>query len=298
MQLAYLQRREYLALQVDKALQDGSVSGAVKQALTDWKSVMHDGDKSLEAGDRLAAALSKEARGNQQLEHLMEMRDLFSKKSVWIIGGDGWAYDIGYGGLDHVLAMNHDVNMLVLDTEVYSNTGGQSSKASPTGAVAKFAASGKKTSKKNLAIMAMNYGYVYVAQVALGAKMQQAVKAFVEAESFPGPSIIIAYASCINHGISAGMGKSMEEMNRAVESGYWPIFRYDPRRRAEGKNPFQLDCKEPTLPLSDFLKGEVRYRTLMQSNPEEATKLQKRLEEECKQRLRMYQKFAEGDGII
>ena len=253
----------------------------------------------VEQRGRVALLLDKLAASRHpRAKELASVAEWLIRRSVWIIGGDGWAYDIGYGGLDHVLALPYDVNILVLDTEVYSNTGGQSSKASPTGAVAKFAASGKKTSKKNLAIMAMNYGYVYVAQVALGAKMQQAVKAFVEAESFPGPSIIIAYASCINHGISAGMGKSMEEMNRAVESGYWPIFRYDPRRRAEGKNPFQLDCKEPTLPLSDFLKGEVRYRTLMQSNPEEATKLQKRLEEECKQRLRMYQKFAEGDGII
>jgi pyruvate-ferredoxin/flavodoxin oxidoreductase len=297
--LAYLQRRKQLAALVDKALVgDAPMSEGLKTALTEWKEVMPNGDKSLAAGDKATDLLKKEAKGKKLLEEILDNSDLFSKKSVWAIGGDGWAYDIGYGGLDHVLAMNFDVNLLVLDTEVYSNTGGQSSKASPTGAVAKFAAAGKRTKKKDLGLMAMSYGYVYVASVAMGAKMTQTVKAFVEAESYPGPSLIICYASCINHGIYAGMSKAMEEMNLAVESGYWPLYRYDPRRRAEGKNPFQLDCKAPTMPLKDFLMGEVRYRTLTKSFPEDAARLQAALEKEYQARYRMYQKLAEGEGII
>jgi pyruvate-ferredoxin/flavodoxin oxidoreductase len=298
MQLAYYQRREYLGNRIRETLAGGGLSDSVGASLKELLDNFYDGDKSLAAGDKLTDVLTKESRGNKKLEEILEMRDLYAKKSVWVFGGDGWAYDIGFGGLDHVIAMNHDINIMVMDTEVYSNTGGQSSKASPTGAVAKFAASGKKTKKKDLAMIAMSYGYVYVASIALGAKMPQTVKAFMEAESYPGPSLIIAYAPCINHGIAAGMGKTMEEANRAVESGYWPLFRFDPRLRAQGKNPFQLDCKEPTMPLKDFLAGEVRYKTLMQHDPEEAGKLQASLEAEYKQRFRMYQKLAEGDGIL
>jgi pyruvate-ferredoxin/flavodoxin oxidoreductase len=297
MGLAYIQRRARLSEMVDRAMRDG-VSVELKAAMSEWREMMMDGDKSIIAGDKLAALLTKEAKGHKQLEEILEHKDLFTKKSVWIVGGDGWAYDIGYGGLDHVMAMNYDVNIMVLDTEVYSNTGGQSSKASPTGAVAKFAASGKKTKKKDLGLMAMTYGYVYVASVAMGAKMTHTVKAFAEAESYPGPSLLICYSSCINHGILAGMGKSLEEMRLAVESGYWPLYRYDPRRRAEGKNPFQLDCKAPTTPLKDFLMGEVRYRTLTQTFPEEAIRLQAELEKEYQRRFRMYQKLAEGEGIL
>ena len=175
------------------------------------------------------------------------MRDILVKKSVWIVGGDGWAYDIGYGGLDHVLAMDMDVNVLVLDTEVYSNTGGQSSKSTPTGSVAKFAAAGKRTRKKDLGLMAMSYGYVYVASVAMGANPAQLVKAVSEAEAYPGPSIIIAYAPCINHGID--MGRSQAEEKKAVESGYWPLYRFNPSLGDEGQNPFVLDSKEPTHTL-------------------------------------------------
>jgi pyruvate-ferredoxin/flavodoxin oxidoreductase len=259
---------------------------------------MMDGDKSLQAADKLIPLLQKEAKAGPLLAEIYESRDLLTKKSAWAVGGDGWAYDIGYGGLDHVLAMNHDINILVLDTEVYSNTGGQSSKATPTGSVAKFAASGKKTKKKDLGLMAMSYGYVYVASVAMGAKMTHTVKAFVEAESYPGPSLLICYSTCINHGVYAGMGKALDEMRLAVESGYWPLYRYDPRRRAEGKNPFQLDSKAPTLPLKDFLMGEVRYKTLTQTFPEEAQKLNAELEKECQRRFRMYSKLAEGEGIL
>jgi pyruvate-ferredoxin/flavodoxin oxidoreductase len=297
MGLAYLQRRRWLTDRVDAALKNGADT-EVAAALREWREVMMDGEKSLAAGDKLTALLSKKAKGNKALEELHDNRDLFSKKSVWAVGGDGWAYDIGFGGLDHVMAMNYDVNIMVLDTEVYSNTGGQSSKASPTGAVAKFAASGKKTKKKDLGLIAMSYGYVYVASVALGAKMTHTVKAFVEAESYPGPSLLICYSTCINHGVYAGMGKSIDEMRLAVESGYWPLYRYDPRRRAEGKNPFQLDCKPPTVPLKDFLMGEVRYKTLTQSFPEEAARLNAELEVEYQRRFRMYQKLAEGEGIL
>jgi pyruvate-ferredoxin/flavodoxin oxidoreductase len=297
MAMAYLQRRGWLRDKVDAVLRDGA-QGEIAEALTEWREAMQDGQRSLAAADKLQALLAKGSKGNRVLEEIYASRDLLSKKSVWAIGGDGWAYDIGYGGLDHVLATNHDINVLVLDTEVYSNTGGQSSKATPSGSVAKFAASGKKTKKKDLGLMAMSYGYVYVASIAMGAKMTHAVKAICEAESYPGPSLIIAYATCINHGVYAGMGKSIDQMRLAVEAGYWPLYRYDPRRRAEGKNPFQLDCKAPTAPLKDFLMSEVRYRTLTQSFPEEAQRLHGELETEYQRRFRMYQKMAEGEGLL
>jgi pyruvate-ferredoxin/flavodoxin oxidoreductase len=232
----------------------------------------------------MAALLAQRAGSNEQLREILSMRDLFTKKSVWAIGGDGWAYDIDYGGLDHVAAMNQDVNVLVLDTEVYSNTGGQSSKATPTGSVAKFAASGKKTKKKDLGRMLMIYGYVYVASVAMGANKNQCLKAFLEAESYPGPSVIIAYAPCINQGLKKGMGKSQEEEKLAVEAGYWPLYRFDPRRTEAGENPFQLDAKEPTGDFHEFLMGEVRYSSLVTSFPGEAERLHKRLEEEYMER--------------
>jgi pyruvate-ferredoxin/flavodoxin oxidoreductase len=298
MRLAYFQRRQRLGMLVERALKNGGVSNDLRAAMESWQENIWDGDGSMETGDKMAALLAKEAKGNVLLEEILENRDLFTKKSVWVVGGDGWAYDIGYGGLDHVLAMNHDVNILVLDTEVYSNTGGQASKASPTGMVAKFAFSGKKMKKKDLGLMAMTYGYVYVASVAMGAKMNQTVRAFAEAESYPGPSLLICYSTCINHGLRAGMEKCMEEMKLAVDSGYWPLYRYDPRRRALGKNPFQLDCKEPKISLQDFLMGEVRYRTLTQSFPEEASRLHADLEKDCQQRFKMYQKLAEGEGIL
>ncbi|MCL2106371.1 MAG: pyruvate:ferredoxin (flavodoxin) oxidoreductase [Oscillospiraceae bacterium] len=200
-------------------------------------------------------------------------KDVMVKKSIWAFGGDGWAYDIGFGGLDHVIAQNEDVNLLIFDTEVYSNTGGQASKATPTGAVAKFAASGKEIKKKDLAQIAMSYGYVYVAQVAMGADYNQCLKAFREAEAYPGPAVIIAYAPCINHGIKGGMGFGMAEEKKAVEAGYWHLFRYDPRLKAEGKNPFQLDSKAPTQSYRDFIESEVRYSSLKRAFPDKADAL-------------------------
>jgi pyruvate-ferredoxin/flavodoxin oxidoreductase len=225
------------------------------------------------------------------LAKVEELKDFLVEKSVWCIGGDGWAYDIGYGGLDHVLAMNRNVNVLVLDTEVYSNTGGQASKSTPTGSVAKFAASGKRTSKKNLGLMAMSYGYVYVASVAMGANMNQCLRAFLEAEAFPGPSLIIAYSPCITHGID--MSKSQAEEKLAVDTGYWTLYRFNPLLAAEGKNPFQLDSREPKLEYDAFLKNEVRYKTLVQQYPEIAKELFARAAAESRARYESYKKKAE-----
>jgi pyruvate-ferredoxin/flavodoxin oxidoreductase len=221
------------------------------------------------------------------------MSDLFAKKSVWIIGGDGWAYDIGYGGLDHVLASGEDVNILVVDTEVYSNTGGQSSKATPLGAIAKFAASGKKLPKKNLGHIAMTYGYVYVASVAMGANKTQVLKAFREAEAHKGPSLIIAYAPCINQGLRKGMGKSMEESKLAVDSGYWPLYRFDPSLATTGKNPLVLESKAPDGTLQSFLSGENRYAQLEQSNPEESRRLRAMLEKAYGARYAQFKQLAD-----
>ncbi len=292
MTLALRARRARLARLVAEAAETG-VAPEMKAAMAAWLAGMDNATTSRETGARMAELLEKAAKGDKKLAEILSMRDLYTKKSVWAIGGDGWAYDIGYGGLDHVAAMNQDINVLVLDTEVYSNTGGQSSKATPTGSVAKFAESGKKTKKKDLGRMLMTYGYVYVASVAMGANKQQCLKAFLEAESFPGPSVVIAYAPCINQGLKKGMGKSQEEERLAVETGYWPLYRFDPRLIAEGKNPFQLDSKEPTGDFRDFLMGEVRYASLVQSFPEEAKRLHAQLEAEYKERYVAYKKMSE-----
>ncbi|MCX6094169.1 MAG: pyruvate:ferredoxin (flavodoxin) oxidoreductase [Candidatus Bipolaricaulota bacterium] len=293
MTLALRARRARLARLVAEAAETG-VAPEMKVAMAAWLASMDDATASRETGARMAELLENVAKGDKKLAEILSMRDLYTKKSVWAIGGDGWAYDIGYGGLDHVVAMNQDINVLILDTEVYSNTGGQSSKATPTGSVAKFAESGKKTKKKDLGRMLMTYGYVYVASVAMGANKQQCLKAFLEAESFPGPSVVIAYAPCINQGLKKGMGKSQEEEKLAVETGYWPLYRFDPRLIAEGKNPFQLDSKEPTGDFRDFLMGEVRYASLVQSFPEEAKRLHAQLEAEYKERYAAYKKMAEA----
>jgi pyruvate-ferredoxin/flavodoxin oxidoreductase len=214
------------------------------------------------------------------------------KRSQWILGGDGWAYDIGFGGLDHVLASGENVNVLVFDTEVYSNTGGQSSKATPIAAVAKFAASGKRINKKDLGMIAATYGYVYVAQVAMGADKNQFLKALIEAESYDGPSLIIAYAPCINHGIKAGMGKTQNRMKEAVDAGYWHLWRFDPRLKEQGKNPFTLDSKAPSTNFNDFLMGEVRYTTLKGQFPELADQLFENAAKGAKDRYDGYVRLA------
>ena len=227
------------------------------------------------------------------LEYIYKLKDFIVKKSVWSFGGDGWAYDIGYGGLDHTMASGEDFNILVFDTEVYSNTGGQSSKSTPTAAVAKFAAGGKQIRKKDLGAMLMTYGYVYVAQVAIGSNMSQFVKAVKEAESYDGPSIVICYAPCINHGLRSGMSRSVEQEKKAVEAGYWHLYRFDPRLKAEGKNPFQLDSKEPTASFQDFINSEVRYTSLKKTFPDVAEVLFKRAEEDAKERYDRYKRLAE-----
>jgi len=224
------------------------------------------------------------------------MSKLFTKKSYWVFVGDGSAYDISFGGIDHVLASGEDINIFVFDTEVYSNTGGQSSKATPTGSVAKFASSGKKTAKKDLGGIAMTYGYVYVANVGMGANKQQLMKALTEAESYDGPSLLMGYSPCINHGIKKGMGKSQEEIKLAVQSGYWSLYRYNPLLRDKGKNPFILDSKAPDGSLQEFLEGEVRYASLQKTFPEESKRLTQQLEKEYVQRYEELKELAE-EGI-
>jgi len=290
MVLATNQRRAKLADLIRQAIKE--TSGELKEVFSAWLENMQDAEKSKEFGDKIKSLL-KENHDNDLLNQIWESRDMLTKKSIWSVGGDGWAYDIGYGGLDHVLAMGEDINILVFDTEVYSNTGGQSSKATPRGSVAKFAASGKKTKKKDLGIMAMTYGYVYVTSVAMGANKNQLIKALKEAESYPGPSLIICYAPCINHGLKAGMGKTQNEEKLAVESGYWPLYRYDPRLKEEGKNPFQLDYKEPNGTLHDFIMGEVRYNSLTRTFPDEAKRLHKKLEEDVNEKYKKYKQMAE-----
>ncbi|HKK91593.1 MAG TPA: pyruvate:ferredoxin (flavodoxin) oxidoreductase, partial [Desulfobacteraceae bacterium] len=293
MMLALNNRRAVLADDMKKAL-DTDVPADVKEAMNGWLSGMNDAEQSKTFGDKLKALLS-ENPGNELLAKIYQEKDLFVKKSNWVFGGDGWAYDIGYGGIDHVLASGEDINIFVMDTEVYSNTGGQSSKATPTGAIAKYAASGKKVAKKDLGGMAMTYGYVYVASISMGASQQQTLKAFVEAEKYPGPSIVIAYAPCINQGIRKGMGKSQFESKMAVETGYWPLYRFNPELKKEGKNPFILDSKEPDGNIQEFLGGEVRFAALEKSFPEESKRLRAKIEEEINDKYQALKKLAETD---
>ena len=288
MNLATAQRRAKLA-DVVKALAEKTDKEDVKAAANEWLENMNRAKGSREAGEKLVAALEACCCDCCEKKEILSMKDLLTKKSQWIFGGDGWAYDIGYGGLDHVLAMNEDVNVLVMDTEVYSNTGGQSSKATPTGPIAKFAAAGKRTSKKDLGMMAMSYGYVYVAKVCMGADKNQLMKAITEAEAYPGPSLIIAYAPCINHGIN--MSKSQEEAKKAVEAGYWPLYRYNPLLAKEGKNPFILDSKPAKSEYKDFIMGEVRYASLKKMFPEVAEELFARAEQEAKDKYDYYKKL-------
>ncbi len=263
----------------------------IKEALQGWLDNMFLGDGSKEATAKLLPLL--EGQTNPLLKEIADKKDFLIKKSNWSFGGDGWGYDIGYGGIDHVLASGEDINILVVDTEVYSNTGGQSSKSTPTAAIAKFAASGKKTKKKDLGAMLMTYGYVYVAQVAMGADQAQCVKAMKEAEAYPGPSLIIAYSSCINHGIN--MTKSQQEMDKAVKAGYWHLYRFNPELKKEGKNPFILDSKEPNLDLfKDFIMSEVRYNSLAKLFPATAEALFKKTQEDAKGRYEIYKRMAQG----
>ncbi|MBR3741632.1 MAG: hypothetical protein IKN04_14465, partial [Clostridia bacterium] len=292
MNLGITQRRNKLADTVKALIAVEWATADIKAAGAEWLEKMNDAEGSKEAGAKLLAACEEgiepgcECDACKLANEVVANADLLTKKSVWIFGGDGWAYDIGYGGLDHVLAQGEDVNVLVLDTEVYSNTGGQASKSSPTGAVAKFAAAGKRTKKKDLGLMAMSYGYVYVAQVAMGADPAQLLKAVTEAEAYHGPSLIIAYAPCINHGIN--MSKAQAEIRKAVAAGYWPLYRYNP----ELDQPLTIDSKDPTESYQDFIRGETRYQTLLKMFPDAAEKLFAQNEEDAKVRLANYKRMA------
>jgi len=260
---------------LDKAAKQGCIDSTLANEIS-AATIANDAAQDAIEQQRARVTKLKEQCGKSncaECKRLVSLADYLVRKSVWALGGDGWAYDIGYGGLDHVLASGADVNVLVLDTEVYSNTGGQMSKSTPRAAVAKFAAAGKPAPKKDLGLLAIVYGNIYVAKVALGANTNQTVKAFVEAEAYPGPSLIIAYSQCISHGIDMTTG--MEEQKRAVACGHWPLYRFDPRLKAEGKNPLQLDSKPPTLSFEEYAYGENRYRSLKQLKPESAEQLMK-----------------------
>ncbi|MGE5628649.1 MAG: pyruvate:ferredoxin (flavodoxin) oxidoreductase [Solirubrobacterales bacterium] len=292
MYLGVNQLRDKLAMTADEAMK--TATPAVAAALKDWKDNMNVGAGSRDRADAVIAALEAEKGNNELLNEIYKNKDFLVKRSQWIFGGDGWAYDIGYGGLDHVLASGEDVNVMVFDTEVYSNTGGQSSKATPTAAIAKFAAAGKRTKKKDLGMMAMSYGYVYVAMVSMGADKNQTMKAILEAEAYDGPSLVICYAPCINHGLKAGMGCSMDEAKKAVDCGYWAMYRFNPELKEQGKNPFIMDSKAPTASFRDFLMGEVRYSSLAKQFPEAAEALFAKTEKDAMDRLATYKKLAEG----
>ena len=285
--------RDALAADAKAAVEAGKGSDELKAALTEWVDNMNEGEGSRERAEALTALLEAEKGSDELLNKLYDNKDYFVKRSQWILGGDGWAYDIGYGGLDHVLASGEDVNVLVFDTEVYSNTGGQASKSTPAAAIAQFAAAGKKTKKKDLGMMAKSYGYVYVAQVAMGADHNQLMKAITEAEAYHGPSLIIAYAPCINHGIRKGMGNSQLEAKLAVECGYWVNYRYNPQLVGTDKNPFSLDSKEPNFDkFQEFLMGENRYINLQRSFPEAAEALFEKTQNDAKGRYEGYKVLA------
>ena len=292
--LAYGQRRAKVAEKIEK-LMEVACTEEIKAACQEWLDNRKNAEGSKVASAKLVSLLEacdkSTCKASELVAEILQDKDCLVKKSIWIFGGDGWAYDIGYGGLDHVLAMGEDVNVLVLDTEVYSNTGGQASKSTPTGSIAKFAAAGKRTKKKDLGMMAMSYGYVYVAQCAMGANKQQLLNALIEAESYDGASLVICYAPCINHGIN--MTKSQEEEKKAVDCGYWQLYRYNPALIDEGKNPFTLDSKEPTGDYKAFLLGETRYASLMKARPELAEELFIKTETDSKIRRETYKNMAD-----
>jgi pyruvate-ferredoxin/flavodoxin oxidoreductase len=287
-----MQLRDKVELLAVEAL-TSNTSNELKAVLNEWIENKENAEGSKAATQKMLPLLTAEKDNNEILKEIFSKKDHLVKKSQWIFGGDGWAYDIGYGGVDHVLASGEDVNIFVFDTEVYSNTGGQASKSTPTAAIAKFAATGKKTKKKDLGMMAMSYGYVYVAQIAMGADKNQTLKAIKEAEAYKGPSLIIAYAPCINHGLKVGMGCTQLETKRAVESGYWGMFRFNPELKEAGKNPFILDSKEPTTSFREYLMGEVRYSSLAKVYPEIAEELFVKTEKEAMDRLEGYKKLAD-----
>jgi len=291
---AFAQRVAGLAQLIEKALTEKH-SSEIKTALKSWLENKDDAIKSRECGEAIMDAIlnNPSSESHETLHEIAHLSDLFSKKSFWIFGGDGWGYDIGFGGLDHVLASGADINIFVMDTEVYSNTGGQASKATPLGSIALFAAGGKTVKKKELGRMAMTYDYVYVAYVNMGANMNQTLRAFKEAEAYKGPSLIIAYAPCINQGLRKGMGKSMEEAKIATKTGYWPLYRFNPDLATEGKNPFTLDSKAPDGNMEEFLLGENRFAQLANSKPELAKKYRETLEKQYNARFEELQRLAD-----
>ena len=286
----YLLGQDAIKRQLVAAVSALEEKGIAKDACAAYLEKGNDAAVSREVSDALLTAL--EGDSSEEAAFIRQNQEFLTKKSVWAFGGDGWAYDIGYGGLDHVLASGKDINILVMDTEVYSNTGGQSSKSTAAGAIAKFAAGGKETKKKDLGMMAMSYGYVYVAQVAMGADPSQTLKAIREAEAYPGPSIVIAYCPCIEHGMKCGMGLSQLEQKKAVEAGYWHLYRFDPQRKAAGENPFVLDSKEPTGDFQKFLLGQNRYASLKLSFPEKAEELYAKSARDAQERLDSYKTLA------
>jgi len=290
MYLGMEQIRNKIADLMNEAIEEDEIGDDLKSAFKKWLNVKDQGEESKMATVNIIPLLDK-YKDNEKVQEIIDKKDYLTKKSQWIFGGDGWAYDIGYGGLDHVIAQNDDINVLIFDTEVYSNTGGQSSKATPTAAAAKFAASGKRVKKKDLGQMAMTYGYVYVAQISLGANMNQAVKAIKEAEAYDGPSVVIAYAPCISHGLKEGMSCSVAQEEKAVKAGYWHLYRFNPELKEEGKNPFSLDSKEPTESFRDFLLSEVRFSALQKTFPEVAEDLFERAEQDAKERYEAYKRL-------
>ncbi len=301
MVLANKKMRNRIQSLLEQSLADEHVSAEFKEAAQAWIAGREDADASRAAADKLAPMIEAAKGQCPVCAQLAELTHYLTKRSQWIIGGDGASYDIGYGGLDHVLASGEDVNILVLDTEVYSNTGGQASKATPLGAIAQFAAAGKRVTKKDLGLMQTTYGYIYVAQIAMGADQAQTLKAIREAEAYPGPSLIIAYAPCINHGLKAkgGMGKSQAEEAKAVECGYWQLWRFNPALEAEGKNPFTLDSKEPDWSkFQDYLNGEVRFLSLKKARPAEAQELFDKTEEAAKRRYASYVRKSKEDWSL
>ena len=296
MHLGVQQIREKLTLDIEQLVANACCEEG-REVLQNWLDNKDNGEASVEASKAVVELINKVQTDNEEVKSLIdsikEREDYLIKRSQWILGGDGWAYDIGYGGLDHVLASGENINVLVFDTEIYSNTGGQSSKSTPIAAMAKFAASGKRSRKKDLGMMAMSYGNVYVAQVAIGADYNQFVKAVVEAEAYDGPSLIIAYAPCISHGLKEGMGRTIANEEQAVKCGYWHLYRHNPTLKIEGKNPFSLDSKEPTESFREFLMKQVRYSAIAKQFPDEAEQLFTAAEESAKDRLESYKRLAQ-----
>ena len=278
-----------------KAVVESTADGNLKAALEAWLADGDDSEKTVELSETVRRALAETGEQSADLQFLREREDALTKKAIWMVGGDGWAYDIGYGGLDHVMASGRNLNVLVLDNELYANTGGQASKATPTGASVQFAAAGKGTPKKDLGLILSTYGYVYVAQVSIGGNPEHLIKCLKEAAAYDGPSIVIAYAPCINHGLSKGMAKSIDEGKAAVECGFWPLFRYNPDNEKEGKNPFSLDSAEPNGKLREYMMGENRFASLTRTFPDRAEQLFAEAEEFTARRYAKYKKLAAGD---